>query len=401
MKKIYVIITVLVLLIGSTIFYFYSINKNNNEVLDSSKSNAQITTDENLTFEYYETVLVSDHVTIENGELNDIDIILDTTQLGEISFEYIYQSEGKDYKDVIKYEVVDTTAPLVLSSGSYTYKKGSDINLVEKIFCADNYDSKPNCEIIGDYDFNTSGTYNLKLSATDSSGNNTTNSFNLIIKDTITSGTYTPPAKLPIEDVISKHKNENTRIGIDVSRWQEEIDWQKVKDSGVEFVILRIGYGWDEEHTLDPMFEEYLEGAKSVGLDIGIYYYSYANSVEEAVHAANWIVDTLDGEKLDLPISFDWEEWSEFNTYEISLTELNNMAIEFIKVVENAGYKGMNYGSANYLRQIWDVPQYPTWLAHYVSDTTYEGDYYMWQLSNTGIVDGIAGDVDLNVLYEN
>ncbi len=399
MKKKVLIIAILVLLSGGTILYFYS--RDNNTILDASESNAIITYDENLSFEFYENALASEHVEIENGEIKDLTTILDTTKLGETKFELIYESEGKDYKININYTVVDTTAPLVLNSGSYTYKVGSDINLVEKIFCADNHDSKPNCEIIGDYDFNVSGSYALQLSATDSSGNNTTKDFNLYIKDYIAPVTYSEPEKLPIEDVISKHKTDDTRIGIDVSRWQEEINWQKVKDAGVEFAILRIGYGWDEEHTLDPMFEEYFEGASEVGLDIGIYYYSYANSIEEAKHAANWIVDTLDGRELDLPISFDWEEWSEFNTYEISLTELNYMAIEFIKIVEDAGYDGMNYGSANYLRNIWDVPQYPTWLAHYVDETSYEGDYYMWQLTNTGLIDGINTDVDINVLYEN
>ncbi len=397
MKK-YILISVLVLI--GVITYIITSNVTDNEVDNIIKSNNGVTYEDSLVFEYGERYYLKDYVTI-NGEFIDEDVFIDTLTIGDNKYSFIYTKNDINYEGYIEYEVVDTTAPLVFTSSSYTKKIGSEMDLEESIFCADNHDSIPDCVITGDYDMNKVGTYNLTLTATDSFDNQTVKNFNLYVKSNIATPTYYEPTPLPIEDVIEKHKNEFTQIGIDASSWQGDIDWNKVKDNGVEFVILRIGFGWDEEHKVDSKFFEYLEGAQEVGLDIGIYYYSYASSIEEAEHAANWVVETLDGIDLELPISYDWEEWGNFNAYEISLTELNLMADAFINIVEDAGYEGVNYGSASYLNNIWKTANHRIWLAHYTMETNYAGDYFMWQLTSSGKVDGIEGGVDLNVLYLN
>ena len=109
---------------------------------------------------------------------------------------------------------------------------------------------------------------------------------------------------------------------------------------------------------------------------------------------------TIKKYSLELPIAFDWACWSDFNSFHISYTNLNDIALEFLNEVENSGYKGIIYGSASYLEKIWKIEEYPTWLAHYTKKTDYEKDYLMWQQTASGLVPGIEGNVDLNILYK-
>ncbi len=401
MKRIVVLI-ITALLVSSAIILFLHFSKNNGdkkEITDTVPiENSGISFSDDLVFEYYENITL-DSIIIVNDDINYVNSIIDTTELGKHTLTITF---NEDEKTSIEYEVVDTTSPLVINSSTYTIVKGNEFNY-QNIFCADNYDKRPTCVIENEYDINTIGEYKLKFVATDSSGNVTNKDITLKVVNEKNPTTPYTPTPLALEDVIKEHKNENTQIGIDVSKWQGDINWQQVKDSGVEFAILRIGFGHNKEmeNVLDETFKANLSGAKAAGVPVGVYFYSYADSVKEAIEHANWVVDTLDGESLELPISYDWEEWSKFNSYNLSLTDINNMANEFIKVVENAGYKGMNYGSKSYLNNIWTMYDHTTWLAHYTSKTDYDKDYYIWQLSNAGIVPGIDGAVDLNVLYMN
>ena len=311
------------------------------------------------------------------------------------------------YKDVdnkersidFEVDVVDQTAPLIMNRSEYKVKRGKPLKL--NPLCGDNMDSVVDCKIVGDYDVNQNGTYNLKFEATDKSGNKAESPFTLVVQDDEVTPAKIVRPKLAIDELITKHKTEDTRIGIDVSYWQGAINWQQVKDAGVEFVILRMGLGpgYKGEMIMDKRYLEYLKGAKSVGLDVGIYFFSYAKNTEEAKIQAKWILDTLDGEKLAMPIAFDWEDWEDFNSYKVSFTELNNIARAFMDTIKQGGYDTINYGSANYLKSIWNLPEYDTWLANYTDKTTYEDDYRIWQLADTGIVPGIKGDVDLNIEY--
>ena len=108
----------------------------------------------------------------------------------------------------------------------------------------------------------------------------------------------------------------------------------------------------------------------------------------------------MGGYKLDLPIAFDWEDFSNFRKFKLSLHNLNEMANAFIKTVMDAGYQGMLYSSKTYLENFWQNKyNYPVWLAHYTDKTSYQGNYLMWQLSNTGRIPGIYGPVDINIMY--
>ena len=357
----------------------------------------------NKIFEYAEEVYVNDLFDDDSLQITSKNDLLDTYTLGEhtIKIEFI-KEETRAYDD-ITYYVVDTTEPLVLINSSYTYNKGAKDNLVERIFCADNYDKRPNCYIEGDYDFNKIGTYDLKHIAIDSSNNKVENNFKLkIVKPTSSSSSSSSKPKYKIEDLIKEHKNENTMIGIDVSAWQDEVNYKKVKDAGVEFVMIRIGYGHTSKNeiVIDKRFKENIKNAKDAGLLVGLYFYSYANTIDKVKEQTKWINETLNGEKLDLPIAFDWEDWSDFNSYNMSLTDINLIAKTFITELEKYGYEGMLYSSKYYLEKVWGINKYYTWLAHYIDKTTYTGKYAIWQLSSRGKVDGINGDVDLDILYK-
>ncbi len=397
MKKI-IIISSLIIIIGiiSFILIISLTQESKEQKIIKSESTDDLIITNNLSFEYYETVNISDIIEVNEGELLNT-FLIDTKELGQKEQIIQYKKEDITYETTIMYNVVDTTPPLLNVRSSYTIEVNSENDLIDSIMCADNYDKKPNCEFIGTFDKTKVGTYQVTYKMTDSSNNEVSSNITINVVDKIESSTYTS-TPIDLQDIILTHKNENTRIGIDVSKWQETIDWQQVKDSGVEFAILRIGYGWGE-NKIDPMFEEYYEGAKEVGLDIGLYFYSYADSIKEAEEQADWINETLNKRDIQLPIAFDWEEWGNYNAYNFSITDLNNTALAFLDKIESYGYEGMNYGSANYLRTIWNIDEYKTWLAHYTAETNYEGDYYMWQLTSSGIVPGINGNTDINILY--
>ena len=388
------------LLIICLLFLMCGCNKKEKEITSSN----EITAKDNITFEYAEKIKLYDLVNSDRGITDNNDYI-DTYKLGnnEITINYT-NSKNEEDKVKVTYNVVDSTKPIILLSSSITAYKGKDINLVNSGICADNYDKKPNCYVEGEYDINKVGKYDLKYVAVDSNNNKNEKKFTLNVKEkkkTTTSNNSHPKKKYLIEDLIKEHKNDNTMIGIDVSSWQSDIDFKKVKDSGVEFVIIRIGFGHKKgEIIYDNRFSEYLKSAKENGLRVGLYFYSYAKNVKESSEQAKWIIEALNGESLDLPIAFDWEIFGGFNNYNLSLTDLNLIGEAFIKKINSAGYEGMLYSSKYYLENMWNLNEYKTWLAHYIDKTNYKGEYYIWQLSNTGKVNGIKGDVDLDILYK-
>lgn len=399
-NKMFIICLMFLLLVGC--------NNKKEEVPVMSNSNTKIVKSDNLSFEYASKVRLYDIVSIEDGKLTSDNILIDTYTLGKNKVLVNYKtSNHRDKFETIEYDVVDTTKPLVLISSSYSTNKGEKVNLVDKALCADNYDKRPDCKVEGEYNVNKVGTYNLKYIATDSSNNTTTKSFKLVVKEkpknNKTSNASTPKNTVSIKDAIKKYKNENTMIGVDVSTWQDTVDWEKAKKAGVEFAMIRIGFGHNRKNqiVMDNQYKKNIENAKKAGIPVGVYFFSYAKDVYEAREQAQYVVNTLDGITLELPIAFDWENWNNFNSYNISLTDINLIADAFINEVTKHGYQGTLYSSKYYLENIWDVGSKDTWLAHYTSKkSSYSKPYTMWQFSSRGKVDGINGVVDLNVLYK-
>ena len=184
--------------------------------------------------------------------------------------------------------------------------------------------------------------------------------------------------------------------GIDVSIWQGDIDWRKVKNSGIDFAMLRIGYG---DNYKDACFEKNYYAAKKAGIRIGGYYYSYAVTVEEAINEANRCIEFLNGRDMDLPVAFDLEDPIQQN---LSKNLKSQIVRAFCEKIKAAGYRPMLYANLNWLNNHIDydmIRDYDIWLAQWNDKPTYDRPFYMWQFSNQGRIDGIKGDVDLNIIY--
>ncbi len=354
----------------------------------------------NLEVEFNDKVSVSSFIKFINGKIID-DYKINTTELGsqEINFQYINDDNIKiNYSFNI--EVVDKTPPLIWLNDTFSLPVGSDTKLEEVIMCGDNYDSRPNCFVEGDYDLNTIGKYPLTYRAIDNSNNEANKNFILnVYEPKKYSNNYS--VKTNFDDIVNKHKNSKTKIGLDISKWQGEVDFEELKNSGVEFVILRVGgtRGTGGEYFLDEYFERNITEANKYNIPVGIYFYSYASSIKQAKDDAKWVVKQLKDYDISLPVAFDWEDWSNFNTYNVSFYELTEIAKSFMRELEKAGYDTMLYSSKTYLEKIWLETKYDTWLAHYTDKTNYEGKYKFWQLCNNGRVAGINGDVDIDILY--
>ena len=200
---------------------------------------------------------------------------------------------------------------------------------------------------------------------------------------------------------------DDSLVGIDVSFHQGEIDWEAVADAGIDFAIIRAGYrGYSEGAiNLDPYFEDNINGALDNGIDVGVYFFSQAVSVDEALEEAEATLEWIDGYDITYPVVFDWERitYDSGRTKDTSAVTVTDCAIAFCEAIEDAGYTAMCYGSPNTVNEdiyIDRLLDYPFWLAHYTSDfeiTEYPYHYDMWQYTSNGSVDGIDGRVDLNV----
>ena len=336
-------------------------------------------------------------------ELLTKNILIDTKSVGENSYTIEYKYEKKNYTYDLKYEVVDREAPRYFGGTNKTIIKNYEGDLCNLVMYGDNYDGDLSCVIEGNYNLDKVGTYDLIYKITDNSNNETKIKVTLnVINKNSSSNNDSSTKKTEFKDILEKHKNENTEVGIDVSKWQGDIDFNKVKNAGATFVMMRIGVQTkaNGELSIDPYFEQNIKNAKDAGLKVGVYLYSIATSSKEAKNHADWVIKTLKGEQLDLPIVFDWENWSKWNSYKMSFYDINDIANSFMNTIKDNGYEGMLYSSKFYLENIWtNKLEFPIWLAHYTEKTSYEGNYMMWQLCNNGRIDGINGDVDINILY--
>ncbi len=351
-----------------------------------------------LEFEYASEVHLYDLVKTDIKFVSE-NVLIDTNSLGEHDVNLKYKNGLFNKTINIKYNVVDTTEPVLNLSNMSTYV-GKEVNFLNSIMCGDNYDREVKCEILGEYDINKADTYMLSVKATDSSNNVNEKKFKLTVKEKKdTGGGSSTPSYYYFEDLIKKYKTEKTSVGIDVSSWQGDINWEKVKAAGAEFAMIRIGFGHKNgELVFDSKFKNNLVNAKKAGVKVGLYFYSYAKTTKEAKEQAKWIVDALNGEKLDLPIAFDWEIWSGYNNYKLNFDDLNKIADAFIKEINKSSYEGVNYGSAFFVNRVWNLKS-RTWLAYYTSNNDFDKPYFMWQLSSQGKINGINGYVDLNVMY--
>ena len=196
-------------------------------------------------------------------------------------------------------------------------------------------------------------------------------------------------------------------FGVDVSVHQGTIDWQKVADAGVDFAMIRVGYrGYGQEGNMrgDTQFLNNIQGALDAGLDVGIYYFSQAITVEEARQEAAYVIEQIAPYEITYPVVFDWERqnYSGSRTQTIPETELLcDMANAFCADIEAAGYDAMIYFYQSLAYNNLDLSKlnYPFWLAQYTDYPSFYYDFDMWQYTSSGRVPGISGSVDLNLRF--
>lgn len=230
-----------------------------------------------------------------------------------------------------------------------------------------------------------------------------------------TEETLPPPPENPYGPVDFEANEETGEItltsgdavkGIDVSEWQGNIDWTQVKESGVEFVIIRVGGRGTEKGTLyaDECAQGYYEGATAVGLKVGAYFFSQAITVEEAVEEAEFVLDAVKDWDVQMPLVYDWEYMGEdARTALMDDRTLTDMAKAFCDRIKQAGHTPMLYfgrSQSTDLLNLEELVQYPFWLAMYSTIMDYPYQIDMWQYTDQGTVPGIDGNVDMNLWFQ-
>ena len=189
-----------------------------------------------------------------------------------------------------------------------------------------------------------------------------------------------------------------TYRGIDVSRWQGGIDWNKVKASGVQFAMLRASYG----KGLDAKFKDNLSGAKTAGLEVGIYHFTTATTPAEAEQEIDWLFEQLGDEKLEYPVAFDMEDEGDRYTG-MTKAERTDIAAAALARIEQHGYYAMLYTNLDWLTYKLDaaaLSAYDVWLAAWRKTRPASYAHGIWQYGG-GPVAGISGNVDLDIAYQD
>ena len=190
--------------------------------------------------------------------------------------------------------------------------------------------------------------------------------------------------------------------GIDVSFWNGTIDWEKVKADGIDFAIIRCGYGMDQTYQDDTQWARNVAECERLGIPYGVYLYSYADSTAKASSEADHVLRLLQGHNPTYPVYYDLEDDMVLN---VSASMKGQIAKTFCDKIEAAGYQVGIYSNTtwfnNYLTDpVFDNPNWSKWVAQWNVRCEYEGSYDLWQCTSKGSVDGISGNVDLNFLME-
>lgn len=196
--------------------------------------------------------------------------------------------------------------------------------------------------------------------------------------------------------------------GIDVSKFQGDIDWKAVAEDGVEFAFIRVGnrgYGAEGRMLEDDRFEENVEGALQAGIKVGVYFYTQALNEEELLEEAEFVLEKIAPYKIECPVVYDVEKVGEASGRMNALApeERTKLTKLFCDTIKEAGYEPMIYFNmemASLMLDLEELEDYDKWFAYYNPDMYYPYDYKIWQYSHTGRVKGIEGDVDLNISFE-
>ncbi len=372
------------------------------EVIDTTPPKIQIVS-RKVEIDPNETYTLEDK--LNNVSVDEGVMMLETDLNTSLSGTYTVKIEAVDEfsnRSSDSYEVIvrDLEAPIVFVTGDgYQIRKGDDFDIEKVISYGDNADPKTVLKVEGKVDTGKLGDYKLQASVTDASGNETSWDLTISVVNKVTYDDEEEEEDYLFSDFIEDYIEDGKIPGVDVSEWQGDIDFRKLKDAGCEFVMIRIGFSYEGQLNLDDSFEDNLNGAIEAGMPAGIYYYSHDKNTEEVHWVLKQIFEQLDGVPLQLPIVFDWENFSEFQEYEISFQGLEQLYETFEEEVLKHGYRPMLYGSKYYLENVWrNAENHPVWLAHYTGHSSYRWPYQLWQICAWGRVDGIKERVDFDVM---
>lgn len=195
--------------------------------------------------------------------------------------------------------------------------------------------------------------------------------------------------------------------GIDVSTFQGDIDWEKVKNDGIEYAIIRLGFrGYESgKIVLDSKYEENIEGSLAAGLDTGVYFFTEALTEKEAIEEADFVIENLEGYKINMPVVIDVEESAapdKTRTKDLTAEQRTKNVIAFCNRIKDAGYEVMIYGNLKSFMLMMDIEQlegYDKWFAYYRYPFHFPYKIRMWQYTSWEKVNGIKGGVDVNLMF--
>lgn len=204
-----------------------------------------------------------------------------------------------------------------------------------------------------------------------------------------------------------KNGEKESRLGIDVSEYQPQVDWQQVRDTGIDFAMIRLGYrGYGEKGTLveDAMFRQHVENALTAGMDVGVYFFSQAITDEEVEEEADFVLERIEDYQINCPVVFDTEEikFDTARTDNLPGEQFTKNCRIFCDKIQEAGYDTMIYANMKWMAftlNLKELTEYEKWYADYESKPQCPYEFSMWQYTETGSVPGMEGNVDLNVWF--
>lgn len=199
-------------------------------------------------------------------------------------------------------------------------------------------------------------------------------------------------------------KKFRSEPGIDVSVFQGDIDWKKVKASGIKFVMIKIGYSGSDTGRIfdDANYQKNLEGAKAAGLKVGVYFFSQATTTDEAVEEAKYVVRKIRDRGIEYPVAFDMEHVENSRIKDLTVRERTEITDAFCTIIKKNNFTPMIYGNPSWLSNSIDMTyltSYGTWLAHYAKWPDYDYKFSMWQYTEKGKIPGISKRVDINLRF--
>lgn len=231
------------------------------------------------------------------------------------------------------------------------------------------------------------------------------------ILDSLALNTYPAENFVQTDDNFMEYYEDGKRIshkGIDVSRYQEKINWEKVAGDDVEYAFIRLGIrGYTEGEIIeDSTFENNVKGALKNGIQTGVYFFTQAVSVEEAEEEAEFVLDAIEPYNITYPVVLDVEAVSanHVRTADLTKEERTEYCIAFCEMIKQAGYQPMIYGNLKTFMLMLDIERledYDKWIANYDTALYFPYAYKVWQYTDSGKIDGIGTNVDINISFED